>query len=132
MTSTEHEIASAAARRSAGMRRRVTATCPVCGASFEGLTTRRYCSDRCRSRAARQEATVNEYTEEQLPVELPFGRVLTDEEMEPRPGENIADLFVRVRRTMFRNQVFDSDVVEDLRREDELQSDHVYHLSHGR
>ena len=35
----------------AARRRRVTGTCPVCGATFTGIGKRRYCSDRCRFRA---------------------------------------------------------------------------------
>ncbi len=132
MTTTEQEIASAAARRSASMRRRVANTCPVCGEPFEGLTTRRYCSSRSRTRVAREVVHVKEHTEELRLAEPLFGRVLTSQDMELLPGENVADLFVRIRRAMFGDHVFDSDVVEDLRRADELLSDHVYHLSHGR
>ncbi len=129
MTTTEQEIASAAARRSAGMRRRVTNICPVCGESFEGLTTRRYCSDRCRNRAARQESAVNEHASEQVPADPPFGRVLTDEEMELQPGENVADYFRRIRQTMFGSRrIFDGDVVELIRKERDARTAHLESL----
>ena len=114
------------------MRRRVTNICPICGEPFEGLTTRRYCSNRCRGQAARQEATMHEHGGESLPVDPPFGRVLTDEEMELRPREDVIEFLARTWRTMFGDRVFDTDVVEDLRREDELLSEHVYKLSRGK
>ena len=53
MAMTDEEVASAAAHRAAGRRRRVTKACEVCGTTFEGLSQRRYCSDRCRVRASR-------------------------------------------------------------------------------
>ena len=56
MAMTDEEIASAAARRSAAMRKRETKACAECGAEFEGLSRARYCSDLCRVRAGRVRA----------------------------------------------------------------------------
>lgn len=127
MATTDQEIASAAARRSAGMRRRVSNTCPVCGETFEGLTTRKYCSGRCRTEAGRRQLVVDEHTFTDPPV----GRLLTDEELERRPDEDVVEYLARTWRSMFGDRVFTTDVVEDLRREDELLSEHVYKLSRG-
>lgn len=40
-----------AARQIAALRRQTQSACVVCGSPIEGITTRRYCSDRCRSKA---------------------------------------------------------------------------------
>jgi len=50
----EREVASAAARRSAKMRQRVSSQCAVCGASIEGVRQRKYCSNTCGVRALRR------------------------------------------------------------------------------
>ena len=54
MAMTDEEILRAAARIRAAQRRKTTKRCPVCGAEFEGIATKRYCSDRCRVQAARE------------------------------------------------------------------------------
>ncbi len=51
----EREILRTAARLSASRRRRVRTTCAVCGREVEGTTRRRYCSNACKLRAARQQ-----------------------------------------------------------------------------
>jgi predicted nucleic acid-binding Zn ribbon protein len=57
MVMTGEEILRAAARIRAAQRRKTTKRCPVCGTEFEGITTKRYCSDRCRVQAARERET---------------------------------------------------------------------------
>ena len=50
----EREILSTAARLSAQRRRRVLATCTICGRWFEGTIRRHYCSAACKLRAQRR------------------------------------------------------------------------------
>ncbi len=50
----EEEILREAGRIRAGRRLRVAKTCERCGASFEGLTRAKYCSDACRMAAGRE------------------------------------------------------------------------------
>ena len=117
MAMTEEEIASAAARRSAARRKRVSKRCELCGTEFEGLTTKRYCSDRCRVEAARLRARRRPEDLHKLPKSEgpPFDVVLTEEELEPRPGEDAADYFTRIRQAVFGDFVFDTDSVELVR-----------------
>lgn len=120
MVMTEDEIASAAARRSAARRKRVTKRCERCGTEFEGLTTKRYCSDRCRVEAARARGHRNGRSDRpDVPDGPPFDAGLTDDEIGPRPGEGAADFFERFLQTVYGDVVLDTDVVDDLRRADD-------------
>lgn len=128
MAMTEKEIASVAARRSAARRTRVTKTCPVCDTSFEGLTTRRYCSDRCRVRAGRDHRA-DEAALAGSVAGPPFGSRLSDEDLEQRPGENVAEFLTRLRRTVYGDQIFDTDAAELIRQERDARSEHLASLS---
>lgn len=125
MVMTEEAIASAAARRSAARRKRVAKRCEQCGTEFAGLTTKRYCSDRCRVEAARLRARRHPDDLRLLPKPAgpPFDTILSEEEMEPLPGEDAADYFTRIRQAVFGDYVFDTDVVETLRQADEELSE---------
>ena len=117
MVMTEEEIASAAARRSAARRKRVTKRCELCGSEFEGLTTKRYCSDRCRVEAARERSQQGTPVNRQpVPVDAPSDRVLSEEELAVQPGEDAADYFDRIRRAVFGDRVMPDDSVEIVRR----------------
>ncbi len=109
MAMTDEEILSVAGRLRAAKRRTVERTCEICGTRFEGIASRRYCSDRCRMRAsrARQSETAAETiavredrraTIErlyQLRDEISGGRVLADDSTEMLEKTNMA---VRSRR----------------------------------
>jgi hypothetical protein len=41
-------------RALAGLRRRVTQTCPICKKTYEGAAHKRYCSAACRQQAYRE------------------------------------------------------------------------------
>lgn len=85
MTTTEEAILSQAARIRAGRRKRLLKHCEVCGQPFEGIAQRRYCSDRCRMRAARGQgaAQADEFERIVLPG--------------PREGESFREFFLRAR-----------------------------------
>lgn len=83
MAVTEDEILSQAARIRAGRRRRVTKQCEVCGTAFEGLVQRRFCSDRCRMRAARAQSAAPAVKRVLLPGQ--------------REGESWRSFFMRTR-----------------------------------
>jgi hypothetical protein len=85
MVTTEEGILSEAARIRASRRRRFVKHCEVCGKPFEGIVQRRFCSDRCRMRAARGRASAP--TAEIESVVLPV----------PREGESFRDFIVRTR-----------------------------------
>lgn len=57
MVMTDEQIMSAAARLRAARRRPTAKTCDVRAKPFQGIASRRYCSDRCRVRASRERAT---------------------------------------------------------------------------
>jgi hypothetical protein len=85
MVTKEEEILSEAARIRARRRRRFVKRCEVCGEPFEGIAQRRYCSDRCRMRAARKQATAPSAAIER--IVLPA----------PREGESFRAFFMRTR-----------------------------------
>jgi hypothetical protein len=84
MTTTDEDILRQAARIRAGRRRRLQKQCEVCGTPFEGIAQRRYCSDRCRMRAARGQVTPAVKVER---IILPG----------PRDGETFREFFTRTR-----------------------------------
>lgn len=49
-----HEYLSSIGKSGAAKRRTGAGVCAICGATFVGLTRRRYCSNACRLRASRQ------------------------------------------------------------------------------
>jgi hypothetical protein len=85
MATTEEEILSHAARIQASRRRRQLKHCEVCGEPFEGIAQRRYCSDRCRMRAARGQ-------ENKPPIE--FERIVLPGPLE---GESFRAFYERTR-----------------------------------
>ena len=135
MAMTEEEIASAAARRSAARRKRVRKRCELCGTEFEGLTTKRYCSDRCRVQAARNRGhtldgadkpTVSGPEGADGP---PFDALPTEEEIERLLTLDAPDAFAQLRKLFYGDYVFDTDAVEDIRRQREGRSEHLAKLT---
>ena len=55
----------------------------------------------------------------------PFDSRLTGEEMEQHPGEDVAEFFARIRRTVFGDYISDTDSTELIRQEPEARSEHV-------
>jgi hypothetical protein len=100
IVTTEEEILSEAARIRAGRRRRLVKRCEVCGESFEGIAQRRYCSDRCRMRAARRQATAPTAEIERIVVPA------------PREGESIRAFFMRTRAEDIARGEIDGDSAE--------------------
>jgi len=124
MTILEQEIASAAARRSASMRRRVANTCLVCGEGFEGLTNRRYCSDRCRTRAAREHDAASTLSASSVSTP-PMESRLTHEDIIQRPDEVVAEFLGRLRRKVYGDRMSDTDAAELIRQERHARSEHL-------
>lgn len=85
MTTTAEEILSQAARIRAGRRQRLRKRCEVCGTPFEGIAQRRFCSDRCRMRAARTQSAAPKFEIER--IVLPG----------PQVGESFREFFTRTR-----------------------------------
>lgn len=50
---------SKAASELAGLRKRVSHTCPICGVRFEAIKSAIYCSNACRQRAKYQRSKGN-------------------------------------------------------------------------
>lgn len=100
MVMTEKEILSEAARIRASRRRRLVKHCEVCGEPFEGIAQRRFCSDRCRMRAARGQTTV------------PTAKIESAIVPVPREGESIRSFFVRTRAEDIARGEIDGDPAE--------------------
>ena len=111
MVMTDEEILRAAARIRAAQRRRSTKRCPVCGAEFEGIATKRYCSDRCRVQAARERETG-----------------ATPEESRREERRAIVERLLRRRNEFFGGRVLPDDSTDILRSEREARSQHLSDL----
>ena len=135
MAMTEEESASAAARRSAARRKRVRKRCELCGTEFEGLATKRYCSDRCRVQAARKRAQTLGGADEvsgsrrEGPTGPPFDTLPSEEEIERLLTLDAPDAFAQLRTLFFGDYVFDTDAAEDVRRQREERSEHLAKLT---
>lgn len=111
MVMTDEEILRAAARIRAAQRRKTTGRCLVCGTAFEGIATKRYCSDRCRVQAARERKQ---------------GVESGDGHREERRA--IAERLLRRRIEYFGGRVLPDDSTEILRAEREARSHHLSDL----
>lgn len=113
MAMTDKEIMSAAARLRAAKRRTSEKACAVCGTSFEGIATRRFCSDRCRVRAAREVGGDAAGSEREIPGAhedaglIAARRELDRVGMDRRSGEGISAYFERVRAYICQGRVLD-------------------------
>ena len=114
MTMTDEEILSAAARLRAARRRRVAKTCEVCGAPFEGIAQRRYCSDACRVRASRARHGVDADTAHGFPEPRPAGAAAEP----PRgDGEPLVANYDRIGEANMRAGAFTENTTETVLRE---------------
>ncbi len=110
---TDEEILKAAARIRAARRRKTTKTCAVCGTEFEGIATKRYCSDRCRVQASRERAEDTIVSNPSPPeTQEDHGPAAARHElakvgMDRREGEDIVSYFDRVRAHISQGRVFD-------------------------
>ena len=111
MVMTDKDILRAAARIRAAQRRKTIKRCPICGAEFAGLTTKRYCSDRCRVKAARERA-----------VGADSGETRQEER------RAIVERLLRRRNEFFGGRVLPDDSADILRAEREARSQHLSDL----
>lgn len=93
------ETAGELARQYAAQRRRIASTCAVCGKSIEGLVTRTYCGQSCRTTAYRRRQR---------------GRSIAGARGDAA-GASASDRLARVRESIMRGRVFDDDSTELLR-----------------
>ncbi|MGH2561355.1 MAG: hypothetical protein ACRDJH_20005 [Thermomicrobiales bacterium] len=151
MAMTNDEILREAARLRAARRLRTVKQCEVCGASFEGIRQRRYCSDRCRVAASRlrqriQEgemtddlaervrkrtdeimASVDRWSEAEGEERLPDGQLSEEATAARERARQTVEDFVTLGERISRGRVFD-DSTELLRREREARSRHLASL----
>lgn len=148
MAMTDQEILSQAARLRAARRRKIAKTCDVCGAAFEGIVQRRYCSDRCRVTAARRrvqteadsvgdgadpyrdiDAAIQEMTMELLQAKG-IDIDSDDPEAEARRQRLAATVrtLAAMRDRIMRGRVLTDDSTEILRAEREKRSHHLASL----
>jgi len=111
MVMTDDEILRAAARIRAAQRRKTTKSCPVCETEFEGIATKRYCSDRCRVQASR-------------------AREGDAESAETRREERraIIERLFKLRDEIYGGRMLPDDSTEILRAEREARSQHLADL----
>jgi hypothetical protein len=103
------------ARQYAAQRRRITSTCAVCGKSIEGVVTRTYCGQSCRTTAYRRRRRGQ-------PVASATRTVA---------GASAGERLARVRETIMRGRVFDDDSTELLRRAREDRTTALTHAAAG-
>jgi hypothetical protein len=109
------QTASDWARQYAAQRQRITSTCAVCGKSIEGVATRTYCGQSCRTTAYRRRRRGE-------PVEGATRTAVV---------ESAAERLARVRETIMRGRVFDDDSTELLRRAREDRTTALAHAARG-
>jgi hypothetical protein len=111
MAMTDEEILRAAARIRAAKRRKTTKRCAVCGTEFEGIATKRYCSDRCRVQASRERESKEE-----------SARTSREER------RAIVERLFRLRDEISGGRMLPDDSTEILRAEREARSQHLADL----